>query len=218
MDRSSPIPRSLAQEYLLVGSNLVTLLGINGLAFLVGIRFYVTQMVAVPTALWPLFADSPAAIFLAMLALAALLPAVGARLDAVPVSLPMVYLQTLAFVWLVKTGLWTVVALNLGFDQYFPAVWDYFGIILTHLVFLVEAYLLVHVGRTTRGALALALVVALVNDVVDYGFGFHPPLRYEPGVVLPIASVSLSLIAVALAARAFPKQSATVMEQSKTVQ
>lgn len=210
MGRFSPIPRSLAQEYMLVGPNLVALLGINGLALLVGIRFYVAELIDVRTVLWPLFADSPTAIFLAMLALAALLPAVGARLDAVPVNRPMVYLQTLAFVWLVKMGLWTAVALNLGFNQYFPAVWDYFGIILTHLVFLGEAYLLVHVGRTTRGALAFALALALANDVLDYGFGLHPPLRYEPGVLLPIASVSLSLIAVGLAAHAFPKQSETV--------
>jgi uncharacterized membrane protein YpjA len=207
MSRATPIPRSVARTYLLVGPNLVALLCINALALLVGIRFYVAEMVAVPTALWPLFADSPAAIFLAMLSLATLLPAVGGRFDSVPVTRPAAYLHTLAFVWLVKTGLWTAVALNLGFDQYFPALWGYFGIILTHLAFLGEAALVPHYGQTSRGALAFALALALANDVVDYAFGFHPPLRYDPGLALPVASVGLSALAVLLAARMFPKRS-----------
>ncbi len=207
MGRETPIPRSLAHAYLLEGPNLVALLCINGLALLVGLRFYVADLPAVPTALWPLFADSPTAIFLAMLSLATLVPAVGDRFEAVPVTRPAAYLHTLAFVWLVKTGLWTVVALNLGFGRYFPAPWDYFGIILTHLAFVVEAYLVPHYGGTTRGALAFALLVALANDVLDYGFGFHPPLRYEPGLALPAASVGLTALAVVLAARSLPRAS-----------
>ena len=205
MGRETPIPRSLAREYLLEGPNLVALLCINGLALLVGLRFYVADLLPVPTALWPLFADSPAAIFLAMLSLATLLPAVGDRFEAVPVTRPAAYLHTLAFVWLVKTGLWTVVALNLGFGRYFPAPRDYFGIILTHLAFLAEAYLVPHYGGTTRGALAFAFLVALANDILDYGHGLHPPLRYEPGLVLPAASLGLSVLAVALAARSLPR-------------
>jgi uncharacterized membrane protein YpjA len=205
MSRVTPVPRSVARSYLLAGPNLVVLLSINGLAFLVGVRFYVAGMAAVPTALWPLFADSPTAIFLAMLSLATLLPAVGRGFDAVPATRPAAYLHTLAVVWLVETGLWTVVALNLGFGQYFPAVWDYFGILLTHLAFLVEAGLIAHYGYTTRGALGFALVLALSNDALDYLVGLHPPLRYEPGVVLGAASVALSAVAVLAAARALPK-------------
>jgi uncharacterized membrane protein YpjA len=200
----TPIPESLARAYLLAGPNLVALLVVNGLAFLVGVRFYVAEMVAVPTLAWPLFADSPVAVFLAMLSLATLLPAVGSRFERVRVTRPAAYLHTLAFVWLVKMALWTAVALNVGFDRYFPAPWDYFGIVATHLAFVVEAYLLPHFGRTTRGALAVALGVALANDVLDYGYGLHPPLRYDPGLILPAASVGLSVLAVALAARAFP--------------
>lgn len=205
MRRSTPVPRAVARTYLLAGPNLVALLCINGLALLVGIRFYVAEMVGTATALWPFFADSPAAIFLAMLSLATLLPAVGEHFESVPATRPAAYLHTLAFVWLVKTGLWTGVALNLGFDRYFPALWDYFGIIATHLAFLLEAALLPHYGRTTRGALAFALVVALANDALDYGYGLHPPLRYDPGLLLPVASVGLSFFAVGLAARWLPR-------------
>jgi uncharacterized membrane protein YpjA len=207
MGRSTPVSRSVARAYLLAGPNLVALLCLNGLALLVGVRFYVAEMVSVPTALWPLFADSPAAIFLAMLSLATLLPVAGERFDSVPVTRPAAYLHTLAFVWLVETGLWTVVALGLGFDRYFPAPWDFFGVVFTHVAFLVEAFLLPHYGRTTRGALALALVAALANDVLDYGYGLHPPLRYDPSLALPAASVGLSALAVLLAARSFPRLS-----------
>jgi uncharacterized membrane protein YpjA len=132
-----------------------------------------------------------------------LVPFLGRSLDAVPRTRVLAYLHTIAFVWLVKTGLWTVVALNLGFEAYFPAVWAYFGIILTHLGFVAEAYLIPHYSVTTRGALATALVLALGNDVLDYGFGFYPPLRYDPGFALAAASVLLSVVAVGLAALAF---------------
>lgn len=201
----SPVPRRLARLYLSRGPNLVGLLVVNGVALLVGIRFYVEALPDVSTWLWPLFADSPAALFVAMLSLSTLLPYVGRSLDSVPGNRALAYLHTLAFVWLVKMGLWTAVALNLGFNQYFPGPWDYFGIIVTHLAFVAEAFLLPHYARTTRGALAFALLVALGNDALDYGLGLHPPLRYEPGLALPLASIALSLGVVALAGRILPR-------------
>jgi uncharacterized membrane protein YpjA len=205
MDRISPVPRRWARLYLMEAPNLVALLVVNAVAVLVGIRFYVAEMVTVSTALWPVFTDSPVALALAMLSLATLLPAVGGDLDDVPSNLPLAYLHTLAFVWLVKMGLWTALALGLGFDSYYPAPWDFFGIILTHLAFVGQAFLIPHYGRTTRGALGLALVFALVNDALDYGLGIHPPLRYDPGLALVAGTVVLSVGAVALAARSFPK-------------
>lgn len=205
MERATPVPRRWARRYLSEGANLVALLGVNAVAFLVGVRFYVAEMVGVSTALWPLFLDSPAAIALAIVSLATLLPALGSDLDAVPANLPLAYLHTLAFVWLVKMGLWTALALGLGFDQYFPAPWDFFGIVVTHLAFVGEAFLIPHYGTTTRGALGLALALALVNDALDYGLGLHPPLRYEPGIALVAGTVLVSVGAVALAARAFPR-------------
>lgn len=205
MDRISPVPRRWARLYLMEAPNLVALLVVNAVAVLVGIRFYVAEMVTVSTALWPVFTDSPVALALAMLSLATLLPAVGGDLDDVPNNLPLAYLHTLAFVWLVKMGLWTALALGLGFDSYYPAPWDFFGIILTHLAFVGQAFLIPHYGRTTRGALGLALVLALVNDALDYGLGIHPPLRYDPGLALVAGTVVLSVGAVALAARSFPK-------------
>ncbi|MFL9709106.1 DUF1405 domain-containing protein, partial [Aeromonas veronii] len=60
-----------------------------------------------------------------------------------------------------------------------------------------------HYGKTTEGALGLSLALLLFNDLLDYGFGYHPPLRYEPGLILPILSVCLSVFSVWLASRAF---------------
>jgi len=58
----------------------------------------------------------------------------------------------------------------------------------------------------------VALGLLLANDIVDYGFGFHPPLRYEPGVVVPAATVALSLVAVGLAAWQFDRLAAREKE------
>jgi len=200
----SPVPRRVALRYLDVGPTLAGLLFVDAVAVLAGVRFYLPALPGVPTLLWPLFADSPVALLLGMLSLATLLPLLGSGLS-VPVNRPLAYLHTLAFVWLVKTGLWAPVALTVGFDLYFPAPWDFFGIVLTHLAFLGQAFLIPHYGATTRRALAVALVVALANDALDYGAGLHPPLRYDPGGVLVAVSLALSAGAVALAARSLPK-------------
>ncbi|WP_115864609.1 DUF1405 domain-containing protein [Halorussus litoreus] len=205
------IPERYARQFLEDGPNLAWLLSVNVLAMLVGVRFYVESLPDVSTVLWPLYADSPAALFLATVSLATLLPNLGRRVEEAPRNRYLAYLHTFAFVWLVKYGLWTFVALNLGFGSYFgppwepDAVWSYWFIILTHLAFVAEAYLFPRYGATTRGALAAALAALLVNDALDYLLGIHPPLRYEPGFVLPAATIALSAGAVVAAARAFDR-------------
>jgi hypothetical protein len=165
----------------------------------------------------------------ATLSIATLLPNLGRRLRDAPMNLPLAYLHTLAFALLVKYGLWTALALNLRFSLYFPEVWAYFGIILTHLAFIGEAYLIPHYGKTTRGALGFALVFMLVGDFVDYGLGatvgcllgspegrcsIYPPLRYEPGLALPVLTVLTTLLTVVLAAYAFDRFDPKTTEKS----
>lgn len=208
-----PIPERYAEYYLSNAPSLVVLLVLNGLAFLVGVLYYVETMPEVPAFLWPLYADSPTAIALATLSLATLLPNLNNRLRDAPVNLPLAYLHTLAFVWLVKYGLWTVVALNRRADLYVgftvESLFAYWFIMLTHLLFVVQAFLFVHYGETTRGALGLSLLLLLANDIFDYGFGYHPPLRYDPGVILAAATVALSLVSVWLAAAVFDRYTGT---------
>lgn len=199
------IPRRYARYYLENAPSLLWLLLVNVLALLVGVRFYVETMPEVPTFLWPFYLDSPAALFLATASLVTLLANLGSPLDEAPQNRALTYLHTLAFVWLVKYGLWTFLALNLGFSNYFPDLYDYWFIVLTHLAFVLEAYLLPHYGKTTRGALAVSLVLLLANDAFDYVLGYHPPLRYEPGLALPLATVGLSVLSVWLASQAFDR-------------
>lgn len=202
-----PLPYRYAEAYLSDGPSLVALLVVTSTAFLVGVRFYVDTMAGVPTLLWPLYTDSPTAIALVTLSVATLFPNLGRRLHEAPINRPLAYLHTLAFVWLVKYGLWTAVALNLRPGLYFGfdagALYDYWFIIGTHLLFVVLAFAILHYGRTTRGALGVGLLLFLINDMVDYGFGLHPPLRYDPGWVLPAVTVGLSVGVVALAAWQF---------------
>lgn len=199
------IPRRYARYYLENAPSLVWLVVLNVAAMLVGVRFYVETMPAVPTFLWPLYADSPAALFLMTASLITLFANLGRSLDAVPHNRVLAYLHTLAFVWLVKYGLWTVFALHLDFWAYFPSVNDYWFIVITHLAFVLEAYLVPHYGRTTRGALGFSLALLVINDVFDYGLGYHPPLEYDPGFPLVVGTVALSAVSVALAARAFDR-------------
>ena len=199
------IPRRHARYYLENAPSLVWLVVVNAAAILVGVRFYVETLPDVFTFLWPLYADSPTALFLMTASLVTLFANLGDPLDEVAHNRVLAYLHTLAFVWLVKYGLWTVVALHLGFWEYFPSLNNYWFIIITHLAFVLEAYLVPHYGRTTRGALAFVLAFLLVNDLFDYGFGYHPPLEYEPGLLLAFTTVALSFASVALAARAFDR-------------
>lgn len=199
------IGRRHARYYLENAPSLVWLVAVNAAAMLVGVRFYVETMPEVFTFLWPLYADSPAALFLMTLSLVTLFTNLGDPLDEVAHNRVLAYLHTLAFVWLVKYGLWTVLALHLGFWEYFPSLNDYWFIVITHLAFVLEAHLIPHYGRTTPGALAFALVLLLANDLYDYGFGYHPPLEYAPGLTLALATVALSFVTVALAARAFDR-------------
>jgi uncharacterized membrane protein YpjA len=204
----NPIPERYASHYLEAAPSLSVLVSGNAVLTLVGLRFYVDRGLAeVSTFLWPLFADSPTATALATLSFATLLPNLGRRADGAPTNLPLAYLHTVAFVWLVKYGLWTVLALNLGFSAYFPDPFGYFGVLLSHAGFVAMAYLVPRYGTTTRGALATALVLSLANDLLDYGFGLHPPLRYDPGLALPVSTAALSVVAVTLAWVAFPSMS-----------
>ena len=210
--RRSPIPRKWARYYLENAPSLVWLIFANVAAVFVGIHFYLPDLPGIDTFLWPLHMDSPVAVGLMALSLATLLPNLGNRLDDAAQNRVLAYLHTIAFVWLVKMGLWTALALNLEVSLYFPNAWNYFGVLVTHLLFIPEAYLAPHYGKTTRGALATALVLALGNDVFDYAGVFldgippyHPRLLYEPGLVLVVGTVLISVLSVGLAARAFPR-------------
>ena len=195
------IPHPVARYYLENAPSLVVLIVLNLAGMLVGVRFYVESMPDIHTFLWPFYLDSAVALLLMAGSLLVVVANLGRPLEAVPQNRVLAVLHTLAFVWLVKYGLWTAVALTIGHQHYFPSLTDYWFLVITHLAFVIQAFLIPHYGTTSREALGIALALLLLNDLLDYGFGLHPPLRYDPGVGLVLITVGLSVGAVALAAR-----------------
>ena len=210
--RRAPVRRrvrdAVAGELLGTVRSLGVVLGFTAFMLAVGMGYYAPTAGEVPVPLWPLYADSAVAVALGGLVLVDVLSTVrrGERVTDAPVSRGRAYLQTLAFVWLVQFGLWPLVSLNLAFGSYVaaPDAWIYYwGVLGTHLCFVGLALLFPAFGRTTRGALALAVAVVVGNVGLDYGLGYHPPLLYEPGPLLAGATLAIGLGSVWLAGRSF---------------
>jgi len=202
---------AIAEELLGTPRSLAVVCAFTAFMFAVGVGYYAPSADEVPVVLWPLYADSAVAVALGGGVLASVVPTVrrgGSVTADAPTSRGLAYLHTVAFVWLVQFGLWPLVSLNLAFGQYVaaPDAWIYYwGVIGTHLLFVGLALLFPAFGRTTRGALATALALGVVNAVVDYGLGYHPPLLYEPGPGLAAATLAIAVGSVALASHSFPR-------------
>ncbi|ERG97895.1 MAG: putative membrane protein [Haloquadratum sp. J07HQX50] len=207
-----PFDRHLLNSYLGSQTNLCLLLCIDAYAFLIGINFYVLSSPSlsdISPIFYPLFGDSPTALALAALSVATLIPLAGTSLDTQPSNTVVEIIHTLAFVWLLKSGLWTIVALNLRLDLYFgfsaTLLWEYWGIMLTHALFILQASTIPYYAKTNTIALVSALVLLLLNDLYDYGFGMFPPLRYDPGLILATLSVFITLSVVGIASWIFDR-------------
>jgi uncharacterized membrane protein YpjA len=193
------VPGRVADVYLDQEGSRAILVLANALAILVGLRFYVQgdQLAANSAAVWPVIIDSPLSVAWMTGSLFALSGAGGVA--AYRHSWFHDLVDTLAFVSLVKYGLWTAVAVNYFFGLYFPAPWAYFGILFTHLVMVGEAFLLPYYARTSKPALLVALAWLLVNDAADYWFGLAPRLRGDELGSLPVITVGLTVLSVGLA-------------------
>ena len=198
-----PVSSSTAESLLFDGSKSVVLLVALTATFLVGLRFYVDTMSPVSTFSWPLYTDSPTAIALTVMSVMTVLPFASESIDAVQNTRVTAFIHTFAFTWLVKYGLWVTVALNIHPTKYLSSGasgwFSYPMVIFSHLLFVAFAFVIVEYGKTTSEAVLTAGVVLLVNDVYDYVLGFHPPLRYEPELLLPMLTVGLSMFVVWLA-------------------
>jgi len=188
------------------------LLVIDAVAIAVGVSFYAhSDPSLADVAVWwyPLFADSPVAVGLGALTVAVWL---GRRGPTVRPSWPAALLSTLAVVWLVRMGVWTVGALAIGWRAYLGAeavLWAFWGILATHVLFLAHAALTASVGARRRGTLAVAAGALLVHDLVDYGLGLAPPLPYAPTPALIGMSLASSALALAVAWWWLPAADAT---------
>ena len=200
---------AIAEELLGTPRSLAAVCAFTAFMLAVGAWYYAPTADEVPVGLWPVYADSAAAVALGGAVLASVATTVrrgGSVTADAPTSRGLAYLQTIAFVWLVQFGVWPLVSLNLAFSEYVAAsdAWLYYwGVVGTHLLFVGLALLFPAFGRTTPGALATALALGVANVVVDYGFGYHPPLLYEPGAGLAVATLVIAVGSVALASRSF---------------
>ncbi|MGQ3327691.1 MULTISPECIES: DUF1405 domain-containing protein [Halorubrum] len=202
------VREAIAEELLGTTRSLAVVLAFTAFMLAVGIAYYAPTAGSVPVPLWPLYADSAVAVALGGAALLTLAPTVrrGEGVTDAPTSRGLAHLQTLGFVWLVQFGLWPLVSLNLAFGEYVaaPDAWIYYwGVLGTHLCFVGLALLFPAFGRTTRGALALALALVVANVGLDYGAGYHPPLLYDPGPLLAGATLAIGVGSVWLASRSF---------------
>ena len=207
-----PFPESWIQYYLGNPTSLGWLVVVDAAAFLVGVSFYVhsdPSLRELSALAYPLFGDSPTALALATLSVATLLPHLGDPVDDAPSNRLLALVHTLAFVWLVKYGVWTAIALTLRPDLYVgftpTLLREFWGILLTHLFFLIHAAAIPYYGTTSREALAVALGLLLLNDAFDYGLGLYPPLRYEPGALLAGITIILSFLVVGYANWSFDR-------------
>ena len=200
---------AIAEELLGTPRSLAAVCAFTAFMLAVGAWYYAPTADEVPVGLWPVYADSAAAVALGGAVLASVATTVrrgGSVTADAPTSRGLAYLQTIAFVWLVQFGVWPLVSLNLAFSEYVAAsdAWLYYwGVVGTHLLFVGLALLFPAFGRTTPGALVTALALGVANVVIDYGFGYHPPLLYEPGAGLAVATLVIAVGSVALASRSF---------------
>ncbi|WP_232688393.1 DUF1405 domain-containing protein [Halobacterium zhouii] len=192
------IPESVATPYLEEDASRALLILANCVVVLVGIDFYLPQLLEHRNVfLWPVIFDSPLA---AAWVTFSLLTLSGAgSIAAYRNSRVHVLLNTIAFVSVLKYGVWTLFTLNYFFTAYYPDPVSYFGSLFVHAVMALEAFLLPYYAKTTMWALGVALVWLLVGDVVDYGFGLYPHLRVEQLGVLPGVTAFLSFASVATA-------------------
>lgn len=178
-----------------VRRNVVLLVNLGGI--LVGFLYYEPQFLATPVHLWPLVPDSPFAVLVATAAL--LLWGAGKGRPVVDV---------LAFVYLVKVGLWTAFVLALhpahfGFSPVGASLntvlfYLHLGMAAEGAIFLVDmgarardvpgsaakdphAPAALHAPR--RAAWSAVLFWFLFNDAMDYAWTGHTfPLRACPGL------------------------------------
>ncbi|WP_299331619.1 DUF1405 domain-containing protein [Haloplanus sp.] len=152
----APLPRAvenlgLSLVWLVVGINLV------GTAF--GFWYYRFQFAAEPFVIWPLVPDSPVATLFIGLSLA--LWKLGRSNEVV---------NALAFFGCWKLGLWTpfvLVAFADGFLATTPLPM-YAFLLGSHLMMVVEAFLIHRYSDFPVGAVTVAVVWYGLNDAVDY--------------------------------------------------
>jgi len=150
----APLPKAL-EDLALRLAWLIAAVNLAGTAF--GFWYYRAQFAAANPLAWPLIPDSPVATLFVALSFAAYKLDVDAD-----------WLHALAFVGLIKLGLWTPFVQVVINGQGGLATWLYQFLVWSHLAMALEAFVIHRYATFSVRAVAVAVGWYLLNDVVDY--------------------------------------------------
>jgi uncharacterized membrane protein YpjA len=173
----SPLPKTIEDlglrfAWLVVAINLV------GTAF--GFWYYLPQFAETPVVMWPFVPDSPAATLL-----------IACSIILWKLDRKSVLLNTFAFFGCIKLGLWTPYTLLAFFPAWaglHPAMYNF--LFWSHLLMVVEAFVLHRYADFPVWAVGVALVWYTFDLIVDY---FYPIVGDPHHTFLPIADFKLYL-------------------------
>lgn len=174
---------------------LIVLANLGGTLF--GFYWYQDLLQSTQIYLWPLVPDSPLSTLIISISLLLYLNGRSNR-----------FIDSLAFFGNLKYGIWTVFV-ELYMIESFLAINSlpmYLFITFSHLMMFFQAFLVLRYTEISWKPAILALIVYLVNDLVDYMLGIYAPLPQE------VSLVSLtSLVAFTLTITAFLLYSTTLI-------
>ena len=158
----------IAQLYSFLGSRQVLLLlfAVNLFGTIYGYWWYVPQLVDTPAAFLLFVPDSPTASLFFVFVLAAFLAGRNWPL-----------MEALAIVSLVKYGVWAVVMNLLILITAGDLHWTGYMLMASHLAMAVQGVLYAPFYNFKLWHLAIASIVVLHNEIIDYVFGMMP--RYQ---------------------------------------
>ena len=107
-------------------------------------------------------------------------------------------LAVVTFIGLIKYGFWTVLVISLYCEYYVASnLFLYVVLFLLHIGMIAQAYIIPQISGFSKGALVIALVWFLANDVMDYFFGTAPYLPdYMYHNLLLVESILMTIILV----------------------
>lgn len=165
------------------------IINLGGTVF--GYYYYKYQLRSSPWYLWIFIPDSPNAVLLFAIALALLRMKCKFKL-----------INALAFVDLIKVGIWTLFVFLIYRDYYFsPAGFEFTSILFAlHLGMVIEAFVLIKSLEALRAReLIFMLFWFLLNDLFDYYLDAHPIIRLAQISLVMSFAFTTSLVICGLA-------------------
>lgn len=107
-------------------------------------------------------------------------------------------LNALAFVTLIKYGVWAVIMNILMFVEQGEVTINGIMLIVSHGIMAVEAIYFYPRFKVTMTGFLVALIWVLINDIIDYGFGQFPYYDFIASHTFQIGVLSVCLSISAL--------------------